>query len=145
MKRDLYFVIGCPGSGKSWVCEQLKESFDYVPHDQFLAENGKFHREALLQELGSDSQKPVLTEFPFSFSEMKSFFESIPGINVIPVFIQEETPVLQERYLAREKKPIPKGHLTRQNTFSERAKLWDSFSGTSEQVLNHLKDRMKTQ
>lgn len=47
------------------------------------------------------------------------------------------------RYEAREGKPIPKGHLTRIQTYLDRADELGAFMGTSEQVLTHLKTLIK--
>jgi polyphosphate kinase 2 (PPK2 family) len=86
----------------------------------------------------TNSDKPVLAEAPFSISQTKDPLEA-HGIKVIPVFIAEDPEVITERYKNREKKPIPKGHLTRQQTYAQRAKQWKAFSGTSGEVLEHLK------
>ena len=34
--KTVYLVVGVPASGKSWVCEQLKDKFEYVHHDGFI-------------------------------------------------------------------------------------------------------------
>lgn len=135
--KKAFMVIGCPGSGKSWVCDQLKELFDYVHHDLYIGMAGDTYVREILKRSDS-AKKPLLIEAPFSISQIKDPLEAM-GFEITPVFIQEDPNVITERYLAREKKEIPKGHLTRQNTYLSRANEWKAFKGTSTQVLEHLK------
>jgi hypothetical protein len=132
----VFMVIGCPGSGKSWVCEQLKDRFHYVPHDAFL---GVGYLRAIDKQLRI-ATKPLLIEAPFSISQIKDPLERA-GFTVTPVFIQEAHAVIRARYRAREGKDIPPGHLTRQHTYQQRANLLGAFQGTSSEVLTHLKGR----
>lgn len=133
----IYMVVGCPGSGKSWVCEQLEDFFEYVHHDLYIGMAGTRYVEAIL-EVCETAEKPVLTEAPFSISQLKKPLETA-GHEVQCVFIMEDPEVIADRYLNREGKAIPKGHLTRQETYRERASEYDSFIGTSEEVLEFLK------
>jgi hypothetical protein len=81
---------------------------------------------------------PILIEAPFSVSQIKDPLEK-HGRTVTPVFIVEERKTLAERYMRRENKPIPQGHLTRQDTYQRRAIEGGHFRGTSAQILEHLK------
>lgn len=130
----IYLLIGVPCSGKSWVCEQLSDLFEYVSHDAFM-DGG--YVEALF-DAAKRATKPVLAETPFSISQIKNPLEA-EGCEVIAVFIIEDPEVLAERYEARESREIPKGHLTRQNTYTERAEELGAFIGTSEEVFSHLR------
>jgi hypothetical protein len=138
-KVKAYMVIGCPGSGKSWVCDQLEklEKFKYVHHDLYIGMAGPKYVDAIL-DAAKETEKPILCEAPFSISQLKEPLEKA-GIDVIPVFIQELPHTIRTRYWQREKKDIPNGHLTRQNTYAQRAKEWNAFQGTSGEVLEHLK------
>lgn len=131
----IYMVIGCPGSGKSWVCEQLAEQFHYVRHDSSIGGDylAEIKRQAKL------ATKPLLIETPFSVSQIKDPLEKA-GFDIVPVFIQERDDVIRERYLARQGYEIPEGHLSRQTTYAERAKLWGSYCGTSVRVLAYLRN-----
>ncbi len=133
-----YLVVGAPGSGKTWVCSQLSEKYHLIHHDGYiyLKDPGAYLKQILKE--GPTATKPVLIEAPFSVSKTVEPLESA-GHKVIPVFIIEEPSVHSLRYLRREKKPIPPGHLTRTRTYLERAIQGKHFYGTSEQVLNHLK------
>lgn len=133
--KQIYMVIGCPSSGKSWVCNQLRDRYHYVSHDDYLDMS---YLSAIVRE-SATAKKPLLIEAPFSISQLKDPLEE-DGYNVTPVFIQESEATIKSRYLEREGKPIPDGHVSRQKTYAERAKLWHSFAGTSEQVLAYLKN-----
>lgn len=139
--EPVYLVIGCPGSGKSWVCDQLQDDFHYVHHDLYIDMTGPVYVAEIIKAAVS-ADKPVLAEAPFSVSQTKDPLETM-GIEVVPVFISEEPHIISERYQARENKPIPRGHLTRQNTYAQRAQNWGAFSGTSAEVLAHLKDEAR--
>ncbi len=132
-----YMVIGCPGSGKSWVCEQLEDKFEYVHHDLFIGMAGDTYVNEILKA-AKTAKKPLLIEAPFSISAIKEPLEN-KGITVIPLFIQEKPSVISQRYKDRDKKEIPKGHLTRQETYRHKAISWKAFKGTSEEVYNYLK------
>lgn len=141
MKPPVYLVVGVPSSGKSWVCEQLREKFEYVRHDDH--QDGGYV-DAILADRG---EKPVLCETPFSISQIMEPLLAA-GRKVIPVFVIEEPQVLIDRYQRRQEekgtppenqKPIPSGHLTRQKTYADRARAHSAFAGTSAQVLEHLR------
>ena len=141
MKPDIYLVVGVPGSGKSYVCEQLKHLFTYVHHDGYIYLKGpKGAYLKAIREAAKDSIRPLLIEAPFSVREtMEPLVEE--GYNVIPLFIIEHPQTVADRYWKREKKTIPKGHLTRMETYRERALLWGAFSGTSDEVLAELRKK----
>lgn len=135
MTQPIYLVIGCPGSGKSWVCEQLRDQYEYVPHDSYL--NNALHIEATVRA-AKTATKPLLIETPFSVSQIKDPLEK--GFRVVPVFIQEHHEVIRKRYKERGSGDLPAGHLARQLTYRQRAQLWQSFQGTSQQVLEYLRN-----
>lgn len=135
--NSTYLIIGCPGSGKTWVCEQLTQLFEYVKHDSFIGEPAEAYVEAIL-DASEMATKPLLCEAPFSISQIKDPLENA-GLTVIPIFILEDEEVIADRYYNRERKPIPQGHLTRQETYRRRAIEWGAFAGTSRSVLQYLK------
>lgn len=143
--KKVYLVVGVPGSGKSWVANQLKDKFTYVHHDGFIGHIN--HPEVYVKEItkaASTSDKPILAEAPFSISQIKDPLEK-EGLSVEPVFILEDPRTLKQRYETdknRDGKPLPKGHLTRMETYRSRAKEWGAFSGNSTQVLEHLKNKV---
>lgn len=133
-KLTIYLIVGVPGSGKSFVCEQLEDKFEYIRNDDYI---GSSYVEAI-KATACAAGRPLLIEAPFSISQVKDPLEA-SGYKVVPIFILEEPHVVSHRYMARTGKAIPKGHLTRMNTYRERAEAWGSFAGTSAQVLAHLK------
>ena len=132
----IYIVCGPPASGKSWVCEQLSKSFSYVPHDEY--QDTKHYAKELIDAKKSDWPNKILGDCPFAERPLKEALESL-GEKAEFYFIVETPEVLSERYKERGK-PIPKGHLTRLNSMPARAKEWGAFHGTSEQVLEKLKN-----
>jgi hypothetical protein len=126
----IYLLVGAPGSGKTWVAKQLETKFDYLPHDDFPDFKSYL---AAIQRLSSCTDKPILVETPFSVSQYTS------ALKVTPVFIIETPETTTKRYETREGAPIPKGHLTRIETYKTRALELNAFVGTSQQVLEHLK------
>lgn len=138
MKQPIYLVIGVPGSGKSYCCEKVADKFEYVHHDGFifLKQPGAYVRAVL--DAAAKATKPLLIEAPFSISETVNPIVAA-GYEVRHVFIIEPREVVAMRYLRREGKHIPKGHLTRMDTYAERAKAMATFAGTSSEVLEYLK------
>jgi hypothetical protein len=131
--KPVFLVIGVPGSGKTWVCEQLTEKFDYVPHDP----GWETHLLRLLKA-ARKGDKPVISEVPFGERDLIASLRS-KGVKVKPIFVVEKPEVAASRYQRREGKPIGKGHLKRAATMAQRAARWGAFSGTSTEVLRHLK------
>jgi len=132
---EVILLVGSPGSGKSWVSSQLKDKFLVLEHDDF---HQKEHYIAALASAARQAKRKILGNTPFGLTDLTQGLAGI-GVKVIPVFIVEPDIVLSARYMQREKKSIPKGHITRQETYRSRAKELGSFIGTSAEVLKHLK------
>lgn len=135
--KKVFLLVGVPSSGKSWIAKQLKDRFQYVSHDDHI---DKDYYDAIVKHFKNSDPKPILIETPFGMTELSESLKS-KGIKVIPVFIREHPTILAQRYAERDGKSIPKGHLTRQVTYGERAKELGAFIGTSQEVLKHLKDQ----
>lgn len=132
--KQIYLVVGVPCAGKSWVCEQLGALYSYVRHDDYKDTNKYI---AAIVGAAAASSKPLLIETPFSMSQLVEPLES-HDYKVTPVFIIEDSDTLRQRYKARERKDIPAGHLTRQETYTRRGEELRAFRGPSEAVLHHL-------
>jgi broad-specificity NMP kinase len=147
--RRIYLVVGIPGSGKSWVCENLQCDPDcgwyYIAHDMYQnTEDYLRVTEAVVKV----SEQRVVIETPFSISKIKDPLEA-KGYQVVPVFIIEASETVTKRYIERfEKKSredkakalkAMQGNLTRQETYKKRAQELKAFSGTSSEVLEYLK------
>lgn len=150
----VYLVVGVSGSGKSWVCRQLADKFNYIPHDRCWThptarpsegldpkwgpEGCKStHVETIVKEVRK-SDRPILTEVPFGERKIREDLEAA-GVRVKPVFVIENPDIVASRYQKREGKPLHKAVYTRATTIKERAKEWGAYAGTSEQVLDHLR------
>lgn len=131
--QTVILLVGTPGVGKSWVAAQLRNKYNVLEHDNF--KHGGY-ADAIVNaaKLG---KKPVLANTPFGMSSIVAALTDA-GITVVPVFIVEADNVVAQRYMQREGKPIPKGHVTRQRTYLERAKALGAFVGTSSEVLEYL-------
>ena len=138
MRRAIYLIVGTPGSGKTWVCNQLEDQYNYLPHDDFAGQKDGAYVMAAAR-LADFSDKPVLIETPFSVSKIREPLLK-RGFDVVPVFIIESEAVTSQRYEKREGKQIIPGHLSRIKTYIERAAELNAFSGTSEEVLKHMKE-----
>lgn len=136
-KQPIYLVVGVPCAGKSWVCEQLRDLYTYVRHDDYMDTNKYL---AAIVRASAASSRPLLVETPFSMSQLVEPLEK-HGYRVEPVFIIEDDNTLKQRYRNRERKEIPAGHLTRQRTYMERAAKLDAFAGSSADVLSWLRQK----
>ena len=151
----VYLIIGVSGCGKSWVCRQLVDKFNYIAHDRCWKhpkakpEEGldpkwgppgceSTHLETILSEVKS-SKKPIVTEIPFGERKFRENLEK-EGIKVTPIFIIEDPKVVSSRYYAREGKHLPKPALTRATSIIERANEWEAVKGTSAEILEYLKN-----
>lgn len=132
--QPIYLICGVPGSGKTWVCDQLENDFTYVAHDDHV--NKTYPME--LFNYSRTSDKPILADCPFAERVLRE--ELIArNLKVIPVFIVEDAQTVKARYEKREQRSIPKNFLTRAQTIGARAAEWKAFRGTSAEVLAHLK------
>lgn len=135
MSNTVYLVCGVPGSGKSWVCEQLTDAFEYVRNDDYFEdEDGRFAAMLALM----DSQKPILTDCPFAERVLREHLE-YASFTVKPYFIVEPTHIVQTRYRKRTGQQLPQASVTRSMSIIKRADEWGAPRGTSEQVLQMLK------
>lgn len=132
--QPIYVVCGVSGSGKSWVCTQLKEKFHYIPHDEH------YENHAIVASMASKvASRPVITECPFAERVLREELED-RGHKVIPIFVIEDPYVVKRRYQSREGKPLPKAAFTRASTITKRAEEWKAPSGTSTQILKYLQE-----
>ncbi len=129
--KTVYLICGVPGSGKTWVCEQLKDKYEYVPHDLYMH---NLHH--ILLDRSETAKKPMITECPFAEREFKQKLE-LRGLSVIPYFIVEPQEVVKTRYESRGK-PLPKNIWTRALTIRDRAIEWNCPHGTSLEILDKL-------
>lgn len=152
LMQPVYLICGVPASGKSWVCRQLKDKFNYVPHDRCWEhptlkpkpgdEDGEWppgakstHLQVLSREVHGN--KPIVTECPFGERILKDALDA-QGIEVKAYFVVEKPQVVIDRYRQRQKRTPPQNVITRATTIEQRADEWAAPKGTSEEVLNLL-------
>lgn len=135
MMQEVFLVVGVPGSGKSWVCEQLTQRFEYVKHDEHI-NSGALVPMTITAALGD---KPVLLDCPFGERLLRGSLEAA-GLKVEPFFIVEPTEVVQARYMAQRGKELPKASVTRSVTIQNRAIEWGARHGTADEVLRMLSE-----
>ncbi len=142
MKQKIYMICAVPGSGKTWITNQIKDLFTFVHHDGFIGHINQ--PDAYVEEIlkkADGARKPLLIEAPFSMSAIEDPLKEA-GYQVEGVVIHEDPNILARRYQTdpnRTGAPIPKGHITRMETFVKRAIARKWFHGTSKEVLEHLK------
>lgn len=131
----VYLLAGSPGVGKSTLMKKLQHKFEVMDQDHYI---GKPYLQEVVKR--SRAGRKILANTPFSVSEPLSHLQSA-GIQVVVVFIVEHNDVVASRYQQREGKPIPAGHLTRQDTYRKRAKELNAFIGTVEEAFKYLSDQ----
>jgi hypothetical protein len=132
--QPVYMVCGVPGSGKTWVLNQLTDLFTLVRNDDHIENNKK----TLFILSAAHTVKPVLTDCPFGERLERDALESV-RLEVWPYFIVEPVHVVMQRYQKREGKPLPMASVTRASTIKNRAEEWGAPYGTSEVILDLLK------
>lgn len=135
--RKIILIAGVPGSGKTWVTDQLTNEYEVMKHDDYINHN---YVNAIIREARNEG-KPILIETPFSISQIIEPIQKV-RLKVEVVCIIEDESVLEDRYMKREFTIIPMGHLTRNQTYYDRAQDKGYFYGPSESVLKHLKTQV---
>lgn len=133
--QKVYLVCGVPGSGKTWVCSQLEDKFQYVRNDDHIG--GDYPKE--VYRAARSSEKPILADCPFGERHVRKLMAEL-GLEVEPLFIVEKPALIKERYEARDLKPIPQQHITRAINMKARAEEWDAVFGTCQEILAHLRE-----
>jgi len=129
----VYLVTGVSGVGKSWVCEQLKDRFTYISYDDIP------NKEQILPLfLNANKNKDLLFDPTFKVSTFIKKYSN--QLNLIPVFIKETIETITKRRSMRTLNPIPvcQSRIIRINRL---ANSYGQFSGTSEEVLDFLKNQ----
>ena len=143
LKNKVFIVCGVPASGKSWVCNQLKGDYKYIPHDgwgqRFEKSGDEYLEEYADAILGAckSSHKPILGDCPFAERKLRDLLRA-RRVEADFLFLKIDDSTLTDRYRERNK-PIPKGHFSRLNSIPGRAAEWRAFYGSSTEALEHLK------
>lgn len=131
----IYLLCGVPGSGKSWVINQLKDKYTHVPHDEY----SRSKLVSIVFELGVRATQSLIIDCPFNERSLREELES-NGLKVTPIFIVERPEVVMERYTKREGKAPTKNVITRATTIMNKVVEWDAKYGTSTEILKYFKE-----
>lgn len=134
-KSDLFIVCGVSGSGKSWACNQLKDVSYYVSYDEIPREQ---HYYEFVE--GSKSDLPILYD-PFR-SPTTILRRYSAQFNARLIVIDESLDTIVSRIKQRGGKPNIDS-LEKIRGKIPRWKQYAEFSGTSDQVLEYLKNEMR--
>ena len=130
-KQRLMILIGCSGSGKTWVAEQLKDKFHVVHYDQTK-------KSSLIDVIKSKPlDKPVLLDLPIKISTFIRRHHDDFDIRVVAIlgdFLKVKTQILSR------KGKITKTLYRRWKVIQKRAFTYAEFTGDSDQVLKYLKN-----
>ncbi len=131
--NTVYLICGVSGSGKSWVCQKLKDKFNYIPHDDYI------HGDLVGALYRADLKKPLITECPFGERALRENLEDA-GLIVKPFFIFEAPYIIEQRFRSREGKAPLKSVMTRALSIKDRIDEWNVPHGTSDQIYCMLRD-----
>lgn len=128
-KKTVYLVTGASGSGKSWVCSQLTDKFDYVEHDATK-------RDAVRAAILSSHRSHVMYDPTVGVSTFIKRNSDVFDIKL--VVIKELEEVIRARIQGRGGVFTPHilKRMSRMSSLSSNA----AFAGTSDEVLNFLKN-----
>lgn len=130
VKQDLFLIAGCPASGKSWVCNQLKDRLNYISYD---GTNKYYHTYELLK----NNSKPLLYDPTIKISTFTKRCGHLFNIRLI-VIVEDES-VIEDRMLSRGGKVTDtiKKRIKRMSNLSKKCE----YSGTSLEVFNYLSQK----
>ncbi len=92
----------------------------------------------VLLERAKTATKPIIAEAPFRMSSLIEELKAA-GAPVNPYFIVEMAKTVRERYEAREKKDIPKQHISAIGKLRGTADKYKAITGTSDEIYRYLK------
>ena len=61
MTKKIFILVGASGSGKSWVANQIKDKYTYVPHDTHGLKSSADYIRAISAH-AAISEKPVVCD-----------------------------------------------------------------------------------
>lgn len=131
-KPKLYLVCGVSGSGKSWVCNQLKDKYEYLSSD---SSPKKGHVEKL-KEMAKTS-KPLLYDLSVSISTFIK--NNAAEFDIYPIFIKETREVILARLAERGTGMALSD--SRLKAIDSRTVKYGKFSGTTVEVLKYLEEK----
>lgn len=133
----IYLLCGVPGSGKTWVIDQLK-GWSHIDHDS-CNHASIVHNVKALSELTS---RNIIIDCPFNERALRKRLQD-HGLDVTPIFIVESPDTIYKRYMKREGREPSQAIMTRATSIMNKVVEWQAFYGTSQEVLDYLRGRSK--
>ena len=127
-RKSVIVIGGAPGSGKSWVCNQLKNKVKYVEHDKTNKDN--------IRSLIYNSSSNIIIYDPTV--HISSFIKRNKDIfDIHLLIINEDAEIVKQRLISRGGAftESVERRIKRMKVLTKSA----TFSGTSSEVLNYLK------
>lgn len=131
-KPLLYMVIGVSGSGKSWVCSQLTDKFNYIAYD-------KHKKSEIVDTLLSNADKPLLYDPVIGISTFIN--RNTDKFDIRVAAIVEDFITVKDRLIKRGGK-LTKSIYNRYNVIKRRSDKYADFTGDSKKVLDWLKGQI---
>jgi len=132
-KVEIIVIAGITGSGKSWICNQLRDKFNYIPYDGIPKEQ---HLLKILEK-SRENNKPVLYD---PFRKGSSFYKRYKDFYDVKFLVIVETAeVIWERLKSRGSK-MTLEEVQELVIKNNRNLKHSTFSGTSIEILNYLRD-----
>ncbi len=135
--QTVCLLVGVPGSGKTWLLDHLSpDKFAIIRNDDYIGRSHDYLADILTAARSGD--RPVICEIPFSMS-MVTVPLGDAGVPMKAVYLIEHPNELAFRWHERGTKASAKaGHITRQQTYLDRAQQSGAPHGTSAEMLAYL-------
>lgn len=128
--KTILLICGASGSGKSWVCNQLKDDITYVPYDKMSLEEAFKTIDESKEEIFLYDPTTMISTF---ISRNKDKYKIIP-IFIIPDFITLKS------QLIKRKGRITKSLYRRYKRMISLNKKHGVFRGDSNEVLKYVRN-----
>lgn len=131
-QQVVYIVSGIAGSGKSWICEQLKndERFHYVSYDN--------NRKKTHADLISSAPDDKIVLYDLNINTSTFIRRNCENFNIRFVTVLGDFLQVKQQLKDRGGK-ITKGTYSRWKVMKRRSKTYGEFEGSSYEVLKYLK------
>jgi len=136
IKPVLYLITGASGVGKSWVCKQLKDHFNYLPFDGI---RNKHHLNILRNP--KMHSKPMLYDPTFKSSTFVRRYGS-KGTNEFDIhfIVVAGDFITCKAQLINRGGKLTKTFYKRWKAMQARYRTYGEFIGSSSEVLKYLKE-----
>ena len=89
--EESQLLVGVPGSGKSWITDQVGDGYNHIRHDDYDAPD---YADALI---GAADDREILAEAPFRAQALTERLQAV-GITVESYYVDEPLEVCRDRH-----------------------------------------------